>query len=321
MGDSIRTALVLNELRSLHITTPRDAEFAFHLNRLLTRDASGNLQPEAVRFTRTRESRGILVIDEPGGGKSHLVDRSLDRHPALSARDGGQPHYIDSVVPSPASMKAMALEILKRTGMPQVSRQREMWALWDMVRHRLQMLDIAVLWIDEAHDLFCADRATILRGIKRLMQGDHAVVVVLSGTPILLEIIRSDPQVQRRFSTLRLDPVSEALDGSAFAGIIVDYCRRAGLAVPQDEDLVARLVHASRRRFGRSVKTIIDAIEQALEFGDDQLEMVHFARAWALDEGCDPEDNVFLVDKWHLIDPDRKLEPDMDPRSRRRMRS
>lgn len=308
---------LLDKLRSLHISTPRDIEFALHLDRVLQRGEEGQVLHKPRLFTRTGETRGVLVIDGPGGGKSHLVYQALSTHPALAGKDGGASHYIETIVPSPATAKSMALEVLGKTGYPISTTRREVWALWQLVRDRLAMLEKTVLWIDEAHDLFCADRNAILRMLKSLMQGDDAMVVILSGTELLGDIIRSDPQVQRRFSTIRLASVSGIEDGQAFLQLVESYCKRAGIEPPvSDEAIAERLVHASRYRFGRAIKTIIDAIEQALYEEDEQLDLVHFARAWAMDEGCPPEENVFLAEKWHLINLDRKVE--MKPPSRRR---
>ena len=99
-----------------------------------------------------------------------------------------------------------------------IAANREGWSLWETLRGRLKDQGITVLWIDEAHDLFCADRHLILRALKSLMQGDEAVIPILSGTERLHEIVRSDPQVQRRLSTLILPPVSEVTDGQASLG-------------------------------------------------------------------------------------------------------
>jgi len=76
----------------------------------------------------------------------------------------------------------MSDQLLAESGYPSVNRYREVWSRWGILRHRFMMLKTAVLWIDEAHDLFCADRNLILRAIKSLMQGESAVIVILSGT-------------------------------------------------------------------------------------------------------------------------------------------
>lgn len=78
-------------------------------------------------------------------------------------------------------------------------------------------------------DLFCKDSAHILRALKSLMQGDGAVIVILSGTAWLSEVIRSEPQVQRRFSVMNLRPVCAATQEGEFHDIIDEFYGVAGL--------------------------------------------------------------------------------------------
>ena len=79
-----------------------------------------------------------------------------------------------------------------------------------LVRSRLKMLGTVVLWIDEAHDLFRAGKAIedILKVLKSVMQGDGAVILVLTGVDILWQMASYDDQVKRRFSKVTLPPIS-----------------------------------------------------------------------------------------------------------------
>ena len=241
MNNMAKTARILEDLRGIHVGTPRDAEFASHLHRLLAHDAEGHPLPSALRFTSTGETRGIMVVDEPGGGKTTLVKRGLDRCAALQAGPDGQKRYLDVVVPSPATLKSVIRELLKVSGYPEVSKQREGWSMMELLRERASLLGTVAIWIDEAHDLFCADRNLILRALKSLMQGDSAVIVILSGTAALAEVVRSDPQVQRRFTSLILPPVDPDAERDQISRLIETYCQRAGLAPPIERDLVGRL--------------------------------------------------------------------------------
>jgi hypothetical protein len=181
-------------------------------------------------------------------------------------------------------------------------------------------METAVLWLDEAHDLFCADRGQILRAIKTLMQGDHAVIVILSGTEALDTIIGTDPQVQRRFSTIHWAPLTNERDGDAFVDLTAAYCARVGLQPPPQGDLIKRVFHASRYRFGRAIELIINAIEQALLAEDDDLRGDHFAEVWAMQEGGSTSDNVFWADRWWLIDTDPQQEVAQTSKRRRNAR-
>jgi len=306
--DQFHVFQTVEALRALHILSKRDEDFAKHLASQLRRDESGAFLPEPMRYTSDRETRGIMVIDDPGGGKTRLVARGLRKSHALAEGPFG-PRFIEVSVPSPTTLKSVALALLEKTGYHASSTRREVWSLWQQVRTRLRELGVVVLWIDEAHDLFCADRNLILRALKSLMQGEDAVIVVLSGTRRLNDIIRSDPQVQRRFSTLRLPAVEGNDNISEFREIIENFCHRAGLKPPSEPDLFERLFHASRYRFGRVIETIIGAIEAAMKEGADTLDSGHFADYWAMKEGCGAEGNIFVEVDWRGIDPDN---PDQD---------
>jgi hypothetical protein len=295
---------ILVRVRALHVCNPRDAAFSEHLDRLLQREPSGAVLPVAARFTNTGETRGIMVIDGPGGGKSTLVKRGLLRHPALAETDSGMRPYLEATVPSPATLKSITQHLLSKSGYPLSSTRKEVWAMLQVLRERLQMLGVSILWIDEAHDLFCADKNLILRALKSLMQGDGAVIVILSGTEQLAEIVRSDPQVQRRFSTLNLAPVDAHADRVDISAIIEAHCLRAGLDPPPEIDLPDRLVHAARQRFGRCIEYSTLAVERALVAGASQLELHHFAEAWSMQEGDNNSQNVFMAEDWWAIDAD-----------------
>jgi hypothetical protein len=77
----------LAELRSRHVPNQRDREFCEQLDRLLKVDANGCQLPEPVRFTRGLETRGIAMIDGPGGGKTTTIARTLRKSTALNPPD------------------------------------------------------------------------------------------------------------------------------------------------------------------------------------------------------------------------------------------
>lgn len=308
------TFQMLEPLYSLHINTPWDAEMSAQLGRLLRQNAEGTPLPEAVRFTATGETRGILVIHDAGGCKSTLVDHCLSRHPVLREGPEGIPRYLAVTVPSPATLKSLLRELIKTSGYPEISTRREAWSLLEILQARIALLGVLVLWIDEAHDLFCVDEKSILRAIKSMMQGDTPVIPILSGTPKLEDIVRSDPQVYRRFSILRLPYLDPEGDQDTISHVIALYCAKARLRPPNTKDLPERLIHGARRLFGRCIENIIGAIEMALDRGGEQLEIDDFAAWWSLQEGNGTERNVFLATDWWNIDPDRKAADALAPR-------
>jgi hypothetical protein len=81
-----------------------------------------------------------------------------------------------------------------------------------------------------------------------------------------------------------------------------DFCEVAGLEPPNNDDLMARLIHGSRGCFDLCIENMINAIETALLAGAHRLEIRHFAETWAMQEGCEIGKNVFLSPLWSKID-------------------
>ena len=296
---------ILADLKATYVKTPRYLEFRGQLDRLLQCAEHGQPLPRPVTFA-TGETRGIALVDGAGGGKTSLVDHALRHHPAFHEPHPNTKLVVSVSVPSPATLKSIALEIIRETGYPPPKSTTAAWELWTLVKTRLACCKTVVLWIDEAHDMFRKrsepEVQDTLRMLKSLMQGENAVIVILTGIEELWQIASCDQQVARRFSMIKLPPLSHARDGRHLARQIAIFCRQAGLAPPDDPDLIPRLIHASRERFGRCIETIIHAIEVALRSGSMQLDRQHFAEAWGMQEGCAYGRNVFLSDRWSLIE-------------------
>jgi len=332
MSDTTDRLTRLAALRDKYFANARDTPFEAQLDRLLVPDAIGAPTAEPLRLTRTGETRGILVTGAPGSGKTALVNRTLVRHPALKARpinaraaapaggaDAGSLRVISVEVPSPASMKSLALEILCLTEYPVTSGRQDAWALWKTVRHRFALRGTCVLWIDEAHDLFRAGTADMLGVLKSLMQ-TPGVILILSGIDRLGQIAAVDPQLDRRLTKVVLPPVAEATDGELLWNMLARCCAEVGLAPPARGDLVGRLIHGARAQFGRALEIIHHALEQAIRAGDATLHIHHFAAAYAMREGCKPADNVFLAPNWAHLQPGAAAAPAPAPRTRRKSR-
>lgn len=294
-------AATVADLRARHVSTERDRELAEQLDRLLMVDDAGRQIAQPVRFTASLETRGISIIEPPGGGKTTAVRRLLSRNPALNP-EGGPARYLQVQVPSPATLKSLGLEILRSTGLEGVAAKTTAYDIWRVVRHRLSALGIAVLWMDEAHDMFLSGSAReiddMLKTLKTLMLGQEAVILVLSGTERLSEMTSYDPQVDRRFTkVVPRELVVGGHDGKV-GKLVGDYVSRAGLQLDWSDEMSARLIRASRGRFGRVVETIVNAIERALLDGAATLGTTQFAEVWGMQEGCAWEDNLFVAADW-----------------------
>lgn len=303
----------VQQLRTVYISNERDKELRRQIDRLFTTDAEGNLCAVPYRDVGEMETGGIVFIEASGGGKTSSISKALRETEVLKLNpDTKMPRYLQLQVPSPATLKSVGLAILDATRLTGVTERTTAGEIWRTVRHRLNLLGIVVLWLDEAQDLTLAKSATetetTLRMLKTLMQGDTAVILILSGTKRLAEMTNYDAQVSRRFTKIAPRDLEFSSDHQDLSSLIESYCELAGLKPMIADDLAHRLIHASRRRFGRAIQTIINAIERALEDGDNSLNVTHFADAWAMQEGCDAASNVFEAADWESIELDTGAE-------------
>ena len=153
--------------------------------------------------------------------------------------------------------------------------------------------------------------------IKSLMQGKNAVIPILSGTKRLAEVAAFDPQVSRRFTKIMPSDLQHGVDEPGLISLVDFYCEKVSLSARVDHGVMARLITASRHRFGRVIDTITNAIECALWDGDKTLTADHFAEAWSMQEGGDPSSHVFLSDHWLSIQLDVGAEEYDEARTKR----
>lgn len=300
-------------LREIYVETEVDQQLVPQLHRLFSVGEDGRLSHDPMRFTGGRETHGILYIAGAGSGKTTTINRVLSEFaPLAESPETGVPRHVFTQVASPATLKSLGLGILSELGVGSVAERVKVWDIWAQVRHRLQVMGISLLWIDEAHDMFrsasAAELDSMLKMLKSLMQGPHPVVLILSGTEKLGDITGRDPQNDRRFTKIMPRELEFGADNEQVDDLVQHYSEKAGLDVALAQDLSSRLIYAGRFRFGRMVDYLIHAIECALLRDEGRLEMEDFAEAWAAQECCPPHENVFERADWADIPVDREAE-------------
>lgn len=303
-----------------YIPTERDEQLMLRINRLLARDSGGGLIAAPRKDRGTGDAHGLLVIEPAGGGKSTLVEHVLSEHPLLQSAGAHHRPWIKVNAPSPTTTKSLGIEIIMATGYDAVSRTNSEQEIWNLAEHRLSLLGTVFLWIDEGHDLFGTasplEIQNTLKRLKNLMQGEGAVSVILSGIDDLWQLASFDDQIDRRYLKLALEEVSPVRDARLLKGIVHTLCAEVGIAAPKEPDLIERLAHASRRRFGRFIENTLGALETAALAGASRLETAHFAENWALNEGAEIGRNVFLSRDWAKIDLAKKSLPQRGKKGR-----
>ncbi|UWP97797.1 TniB family NTP-binding protein [Aliiroseovarius crassostreae] len=299
----------IEKLSNNHVDTDREEQLQMVFERLFV--GEGKLAAPRL-FSNGLETRGIAVVGDPGSGKTELISKFFERHPLFDLQAGIETaRCLHVTVPNPATIKSVGLELLKALGYPKTSDRRERWAIWDIVKHRLHSFGIQVLWIDEAHDLYAScsarEQDDLLKTLKSLMQGEHAVVVILSGTKPVADLLAVDRQVGRRFSQVNLPPISFTSDGESLSNLLSTYCERVGLIAEVNDDLIQSLIFAAHDQFGLAIEISIGAIEMALRSGHSSLTKRDFIEYWSLQEGCSFEANVFSTNQF--VEPESGLQP------------
>lgn len=310
----------IEALSATHVDTSREETLRQAFERLFRWEGE---EVRARLFANDLETRGILVIGDSGSGKTELVSHFLETQAAFRGGAGvEQAGYLHVTVPSPATLKSVGLEILKALGYTQVSERRERWAIWELVKHRLTLLGINVLWVDEAHDLYASgsvrEQEDLLKTLKSLMQGEHAVVLILSGTKRVADLMKVDQQVGRRFTKIELPPITFTQDGEALMALISAYAERVGLRATPTDDLVQCLIHAAHDQFGLAIEIVIGAIEMALRNGRSEVGQEDFIEYWGMQEGCSIEANVFHTNLFADPHNEPDLKAETKPKGKKR---
>lgn len=287
-------------LRERYMKTARDQHFEDALTEILQCGPGGVLTATPQRIGLINETRGLLVIGATGDGKTAMIRRNLRYHSGIGLTEGlgpGKALYVR--VPAEATLKGVATDILKQTGYPKVNARLRTTEVWDMAIARLAMLEITILWIDEAHHMLEIQKevTSVLRRLKTLMQGDHSLALIVSGIHKLDEKVQTDKETSDRFVRIRLGPVRSDHDRQALMTFMDACCEQVQLARMTDQHLVERMECATNGSFGRSIELFHAAVGRAMRRGDGLLTLHDFRRSFDLKRGCS-DDGPFDAEPW-----------------------
>lgn len=306
--DELALADRLQGIQDRYFGLPRDEALEFATKTLLSSVAT----QRAGRVNIPGKRRIITICGESNSGKSTALLKHIVRAKELQPYDDENGNTIHPLLmfdaPSPFTPRRLAIDGLAALGVYVDKPENEAWAIF---RTCLKSHKVVVLCIDEAqHSIDGADpsvairMANIYKGLTQMP--DWPLRLVLAGVSPLDRFIAAHRQLVERNYPVRFDPLTAA-EGALIAADKVDQviCDHAGLRKSDDishPDFPARLVHAAKGEFGAVVQLIRDATEICIRDDRDTVKKEDFERAYEMQSGCLPDQNVFTVEHWKIID-------------------
>lgn len=225
----------------------------------------------------TGESGGLMVLGRSGDGKTALLKRMLRMDPVLTEMtDTQEGNTLYITVPPDATIKKLAELILARTGYHRVDSRLRSSDAWEMVMHRLTLVGLRAIIIDECHHIFRPgsgrDVAGAIQSLKHIMQSAGGVALIIAGVPSLRDAILSEASGEtfRRFQEFYLGDIQlGSKAASDFSKNVVYSAQFLGLTIPDGSALAERILLARHGQIGRSVelgkKILADAVTRKRE--------------------------------------------------------
>ncbi|WP_193789512.1 TniB family NTP-binding protein [Salipiger sp. CCB-MM3] len=232
-----------------------------HLFDLFEIDDDGEMTAQPRIDPLTGESRGLMVIGRSGDGKTALLKRTLRTSSVLTEmtdQQEGNTLYI--TVRPDATIKKLAEVILAATGYQRVDAKLRSADAWEMVMHRLSLVGVQLVVIDECHHLFRPgagrDKLGAIQSMKHLLQSAGGLSIIIAGVADLREAILSETsgETYRRLQELDLDDIRPgSRETKVFATNFRKSAEILGIEVSEGDAFVERILFARNGQIGRSV--------------------------------------------------------------------
>lgn len=225
-------------------------------------DDDGQMTAQPRIDPLTGESRGLMVLGRSGDGKTALLQRTFRESEVLTVwSENLQGNTLFITVPPEASIKKLAELILAKTGYQKVHAKLRSADAWEMVMHRISMLGIKAIVIDECHHIFRRgsgrDVAGAIQSLKHIMQSAGGAALIIAGVPSLRDEVLSEPsgETARRFQEFRMGDIrSASREASLFARNFQVSAKTLGIQIRAEDDFPERVLFARHGQIGRSIE-------------------------------------------------------------------
>lgn len=289
----------------------------------------------ALREARLRagksELKGAILIGPSGAGKSRIADEIIAEYHALTKAVGDRQfgsRILSVIVPGRATVKETLDAILQALGYPAKGRRDEEY-LGKVVGAYFKECQIAALHLDEVQDSgrykTNDSMEVFLKRFRNMMQDPSwPVCLIMTATPEARHLINHDPTFTRRMRPIEIKPMTFVRDGSIIRKTLLQLfhdAAKSDAGILAHDEFVKILIHAAAGRFGVAIEMAIEAIGECQANQDDEIDMSHFADAYALRMSCDEELNPFVAENWKTIDTLTALQRFEEDRQQKRHRA
>lgn len=150
-----------------------------------------------------REPECMLIIGHSGVGKTTIKDHYLSKNPPKEMKSGTVVPVLTVTTPVLAKMDTIAAAILASLGDP-APYEGKLEAKTQRLYALLKRCRVELIFLDEFHHLIDRDKAKVLRNVSDWLKNfisETKIPVVLMGLPSCQQIIDSNEQLRRRFSS------------------------------------------------------------------------------------------------------------------------
>lgn len=226
-------------------------------------------------------------------------------------------------VPSPATLKELGRKTARTLGYP-ISGNATGPVIWDLVKFHAQERGTIMIHFDEAQDIavtqtkmsdpntplvFKNEREwqAVINTLKSLQQNKSwPITLVLSGVPILKQVVNKDVQLMRRLKAFEIPKLVPATDRRNIEAVLRKYIATAGIMAQEDlfgDLFIERLAHSANYNLGTLIKLTKDAILTSLKTDPSTpLATPQFAAAYKAKNATSDPFNPFLAPNFLNID-------------------
>ncbi|MGB0662083.1 MAG: TniB family NTP-binding protein [Mangrovicoccus sp.] len=270
---------------------------------------------------RPREGFCFVAMGPSRAGKSRAIYRAFQKIGPWQTSSGKPGRVFEVAVPSPVTSGSLALGIIAATNYETRGLARKtVPEVWRFTHNLLYRMGVDILMLEEAQNLAFAtgtQPAAVGAALKaRLQHPEWPISLILSGDERIDTILRADPHIRNRTRVVRFHPLAETGDLALLSDKLATYLQMAGLeASPciQTREFAERLMVASNQLFAFACEHMVKAIAIALRAEQPSVTAGDFAEVVRERTGCRDDENVFLAERFHALQPD----PPEDPGPRR----